>query len=324
MSNEPLRIEMPMHPSIGPVNAYLFTDPDIVLVDTGPGSPAAWDALTAGLASHGVGPAEIRRVIITHPHHDHFAQAGRIAELGAAQVWIAEIGAPSLLDGATYHALRVAYYTEEFLPGIGLGAAEIERAVEGMHAIYASITPVSVERIVTFASGATLTLGGEPWTVLHTPGHADAQTVFYQPQTKRLLASDMLLPVTPTPVVDAPPVGGVRQPNLPQFLDSLTQMEALDVAKVYPGHGAPFVDHRALIRSQRQRIVRRKEECLEQIVAGRHTIAALFPAMYGNRDPARAGLAGLWMLVGYVDLLLAEGRITREVVDNVWYFRSAG
>ena len=148
--------------------------------------------------------------------------------------------------------------------------------------------------------------------------------VFYQAQTQRLLASDMLLQVTPTPVVEAPPIGTDRQPNLPQFLDSLARMEALDVAHVYPGHGAPFGDHRTLIRSQRQRIARRKEECLEKIEAGHHTISALFPAMYGSRDPARAGLAGLWMLVGYTDLLLAEGRITCEVVENVWTFRATG
>ena len=45
VTDEPQRIEMPMFPESGPVNAYLFTDPEVVLVDTGPASPAAWDAL---------------------------------------------------------------------------------------------------------------------------------------------------------------------------------------------------------------------------------------------------------------------------------------
>ena len=98
MNCEPLRIEIPMRPETGPVNAYLFTDPEVVLVDTGPASPAAWEALTAGLASHGVSAADIQRVIVSHPHHDHFAQAGRLVQEGAAQVWIAEVGAPALLD----------------------------------------------------------------------------------------------------------------------------------------------------------------------------------------------------------------------------------
>ena len=275
---------------------------------------------SAGLAAHGVTAGDIKRIIITHPHHDHYAQAGRIAAAGAAQIWIAEVGAPLLLDTGAVYARRVAYYGDEFLPGLGLSEGEIKRTVAGMRMMYDSITPISPDRVVTFASGASLSLGGAPWHVLHTPGHADAQTVFYQPDSRQLLASDMLLPVTPTPVVEAPPAGKARLPNLPQFLDSLERMEALDVAQVYPGHGAPFGDHRALIRSQRQRIDRRKEECLQQIVAGHHTIAALFPAMYGNRDPARVGLAGLWMLVGYTDLLLAEGRITCEVVGKVWHF----
>ena len=33
------------------------------------------------------------------------------------------------------------------------------------------------------------------------------------------------------------------------------------------------------------------------------------------------GMAGLWMVVGYLDLLQAEGRVMVETIDGVWHFR---
>ena len=75
-------------------------------------------------------------MIVTHPHHDHYAQAGRIAEQGAAQVWIAEMAAPALLQRESVYARSTAYYGDEFLPGLGLSAAETQRAVQGLSALY--------------------------------------------------------------------------------------------------------------------------------------------------------------------------------------------
>lgn len=130
----------------------------------------------------------------------------------------------------------------------------------------------------------------------------------------------MLLARTPTPVVEAPPPGRPRVPALSLYLDSLSRVEALEIATVYPGHGAPFSDHRALIHRQQARIQQRKGECLDHVIQGASTLAELMTRMYpiaGNR----VNLAGLWMLVGYLDLLAAEGRIAWDDGDPVWRYR---
>ena len=317
----PLRIQLPMHPETGPVNVYLFTAPEIVLVDTGPSHPGAWTALVDGLAEHGLAVRDVQRMVITHPHHDHYAQAGRIAAESGAPVWIADVGAPWLLDAPGQRALRIAYYRDEFLPGIGAPPAVAARVLAGMDAMYATIAPVPPAQVATFPVGSTLALGGAGWRVLHTPGHAAAQTCFYQPESRGFLAGDMLLRVTPTPVVDAPPPGAARVPCLPQFMDSLALVEALVIDIVYPGHGPPFGDHRQVIAGQRARIQQRKEECLSHIAAGRRTILDLFPALYADRATEATFLPAVWMLVGYADLLLAEGRVAMEEIGGVWYYR---
>ena len=126
---------------------------------------------------------------------------------------------------------------------------------------------------------------------------------------------------TATRVVEAPPAGAERQPALPRMVQSLRQLAELAVATVYPGHGAPFTDHRTVIDGQIARIHARKEECWQALQTGASTVTESFQKLYGSRMAA-VGLAGLWMTVGYLDLLEAEGRVSREVVDGVWRYQT--
>ena len=157
----------------------------------------------------------------------------------------------------------------------------------------------------------------------HTPGHASMQTVFHQPQTRQLLSADMLLAVTPTPVVEQPPPGaGRRVPALPLFMRSLDVVEALAATMVYPGHGRPFGDPRRVINRQRERIAQRRGECLGFVRAGLGRVPDLLDAMYAHQPPATR-LAGLWMLIGYLDLLIEDGLVIQEEHDDAWHYLAA-
>jgi len=317
---QPIRLELPTNLGVGPVNAYLFTQPEIVLVDAGIKSAACWEALVDGLVGHGIAPADIARVVITHPHVDHYGLAGRLATESDATIWIADLGAPWLTATAEKWQERLAYYRDDFLRHLGLPPDVVALTLAGMAALAAQVDPVLEERVVPFRPDGLLQMGGLAWQVIHTPGHASAQTVFHQPETRQLLSADMLLAVTPTPVVEQPPPGaGGRVPALPQYVRSLAVVEALDVETVYPGHGRPFGNHRKVIERQRERITQRKAECLGYVRAGLSGIPDLLDAMYAHQPPATR-LAGLWMLVGYLDLLIEEGLVRQETTGDVWRF----
>lgn len=321
---EPKRIELPTGLGVGPVNAYLFTHPEVVLVDAGIKTEECWAALVDGLAVHGVSPTDIARVVITHPHVDHYGLAARITNESDAMVWIADLGAPWILADAGMWRQRLSYYRDDFLSHIGLPDDLVEGALAGMQALEKRADPVPAERMVTFRANGVLQMGGSAWQVLHTPGHASMQTVFYQPETRQLLSADMLLAITPTPVVEQPPPGATgRIPALPQFMRSLAMLDELAIDHVYPGHGRPFGDHRRVIRRQRDRIRQRKGECLEYVRQGQSTIPELLESMYAHQPPG-SRTVGLWMLVGYLDLLVDDNLVRQNEVDGIWHYRPTG
>ena len=318
---EPIRIELPIQYSLGTVNAYLFTNPEPVLIDTGVKSDASWQALQTGLAAHDLTVADLTKVIITHPHTDHCGQIGQLLAISNAEIWIADIGVNWLINFADEWQQRVAYYRDEFLPGVALPSEVQQMIVAYFEQVSDSFDTVPIERVRTFQVSDFLEMGGLSWQVLHTPGHATTQTCFYQPETRQFISSDMLLHKTPTPVVEPPSKDGKRVPALPEFLHSLDLVEGLDIAIVYPGHGEPFHDYRGLIRRQRERIHARKVECFNLIKEGHHTVAELINIMYADRPP-QVQMAGLWMLIGYLDLLLADGVIEKQTQAGVWYYHS--
>ena len=165
-------------------------------------------------------------------------------------------------------------------------------------------------------------MGGANWQILHTPGHASTLTCFYQPDVHHFLSTDMLLPLTPTPIVERPADGTHRRGKpLLKYLGSLERVEALEIEQVFPGHGDPFTEHRKLIRHQRERIQYRKDECLLHLRKGFKTLGELLPIMYPLYPP-EFRFAGLWMIVGYIDLLEGEGKVIAEEKYGVWYYHA--
>ena len=64
----------------------LELDDGVALVDAGWDTPDAWDALVAGLAVAGGSISDVRAVVVTHIHPDHYGLAGRVRECSGAWV----------------------------------------------------------------------------------------------------------------------------------------------------------------------------------------------------------------------------------------------
>jgi glyoxylase-like metal-dependent hydrolase (beta-lactamase superfamily II) len=317
---QPIQIPLPIPYAVGPVNSYLFLDPVPTLVDCGLKTDACWHALLDGLAQHGLTVSDIQRLVITHAHVDHIGLAGKIAAHSQAEICVSTLVEPWALHINEKWPSRMKFMVQTLAP-FGFTAADLALLEQGMATTTTMWDPIPAERLVTFDLADTLDLGGLPWQVIYTPGHCNNQTCFYQEATGQFLAADMLLAVTPTPVIEEPIDGGdERVPGLPQFLDSLALVEELAIDIVYPGHGTPFTDHRALIERQSTRIAERTEQCYDLIATEDQTFRTLLQTLYGGRPTAEL-FPAIGMLLGYIDLLEVGGLIKGYRQDEVLHYR---
>src|SRR5438067_13770181 len=65
----PISLPTPFY--IGAVNVYLVKEDPITIIDTGPKTGEAVDALRAALRQNGLTTGDIRRLVLTHAHDDH-------------------------------------------------------------------------------------------------------------------------------------------------------------------------------------------------------------------------------------------------------------
>src|SRR5262245_50247888 len=78
-------LPLPMRPTI--VNVYLVRAGDAwTLVDTGMHTGDSLAALRGALAEVGIQPTDIRRIVCTHHHVDHYGTSGPLRELTHAEV----------------------------------------------------------------------------------------------------------------------------------------------------------------------------------------------------------------------------------------------
>lgn len=300
-------ITLPTPFDVGPVNVYLFDGPEPTLVDTGPRTSRTMAALREGLAAHGYAPADLRRIIITHAHADHFGLAAQIVAESGARVLTHRRNLHWLTDFAGEWGRRTDFYAQVFREsGLPLAVAEAVRDAANVTARYAE----SVPAVDLLDEGDVLTLNGEPWRVLFLPGHAGGLACLYQPDRRLLLSSDHLLKhITSNPLLEPPAHGEtVRRRSLVEYLASLQRVAEMDVALALPAHGEPIDDHRGLIRERYSFHRERQARILALLDGGAKTAYEIATGLWAGLSPLNVFLA-LSEVTGHMDVLEDERRI---------------
>lgn len=312
--NTPIRIELPTIFGMKTVNAYLFLEPTPTLIDCGEQTDQSWNVLTKALAEHNLQMSDLTRVIITHAHVDHIGMAGKIAtENPNIEIWVSEYAYNWAVKPQEMNKIRreiMQNYMQLFPTFADSPAQKImSQAGKMMRSTWGEIPQNQVRK---FTIDEKLNLGNMDWEVIYAPGHCNHMTCFYQPETKQMISADMLLSITPTPVIDItlePPYK--REKGLHQMIESYHKFAQIDIDQVYPGHYEPFQNHREVIQKQLDRIEMRKNQCLDFIKAGTDDFFTLLAQLYGKK----LAVATIPMLVGYLDLLAEEKLINTEITD---------
>ncbi len=312
--------------AVGRVNCYLIEDDPLTLVDTGPNSGKALDALERALAEHGRRIEDLERIVITHQHLDHLGLVGILADRSGAEVCALDLLAPVVEEFAA-HAERDDELAEALMlrNGIPRDVVTALRSVSRSFRGWGGSAPV--DRPV--ADGDTLPFADRALQVLHRPGHSPSDTLFWDPERAVLLGGDHLIAhISSNPLVSRPIGGRSGEPGdgrpraLMMYMESLRETRELPAEVVLPGHGEPVTDHVALIDERFALHERRARKIAGLLAEQPLTAYEIAHALWGNVAVTQAYLT-LSEVLGHADLLVDRGQVREIEVAGVIRYEAA-
>ncbi|HVN87473.1 MAG TPA: MBL fold metallo-hydrolase [Candidatus Binatia bacterium] len=309
-----IHLPLPMRPTI--VNVYLVRDGDEwALVDTGVNSGDSIHTLETALHSVGCAPSQVKQIICTHHHPDHFGTSKTIKQLTGARLLMhrAEFERSHTFAPQERPAEAVRFFDACGIP--------IERFVhipspaEFWSGLYVTTVPDGF-----IDDGDVLRVGEREIEVIWTPGHAPGHCVLYLRKEKILIVGDHLLPKI-TPHVGYFP-GGADDP-LGDFIASQRKVQKFDVNLVLPAHGGVFTDHRHRANQIIQHHEYRMREMLDFIRHAAHTgyeVAKHAFAM-DETSPLTVQFPATFETLAHLEHLIVRNAVVKETRGDRVYYR---
>jgi glyoxylase-like metal-dependent hydrolase (beta-lactamase superfamily II) len=298
-----LRLPLPW-PGVPHCNAWAVKAGDgFVLFDTGMHQHDSFAQLERALTMCDLRVEDLRLVVCTHAHSDHYGQAATLVERTGCELWMHpnhEHMTRMAEDPEAVYARRIEVARQSGVPDEPLRryASQLSSRESGISGV--------IEPDRDLLNGVTIASDLGDWVVYETPGHAPSHVCMFQPQRRMLISGDHLLGrislyfdygYTPDPVGE--------------FLDSLDVVERLGARLCLAGHGRTFTDVYSHIQGNRKLVGERLQSVLEAVSHEPLSAFDVVPHVYGD---ALSGQNAHWLLskiLGYLTHLQATGLIRR-------------
>jgi glyoxylase-like metal-dependent hydrolase (beta-lactamase superfamily II) len=316
------KISLPSPLPIGPTNVYVIEDDQIALVDAGPKTDEAAEALVSGLRQLGYSLADIDYLVITHAHEDHYGLARFVRDGSSAQVCAHAASVPSLANREENYKRREQVGHGGLFASVG-APSELAVAHGSSTKYFKGLgEQVAVDRVLN--DGDIFRVGRTEFDVMHTPGHSPGAICLYSAADRVFFAGDQLLPhISTNAIIDGSlHPGSNRSKTLLNYRSSLQRIQGLDLAILYPGHGENVIDHRSLIDQRMNSYERRKRRVLDAMGTREMTPYQLAKLMYPDVSDIDVFLS-ISEVVGLLDLLEEDGMVTWRHENDVIFYRSS-
>ncbi|MDQ3372756.1 MAG: MBL fold metallo-hydrolase [Acidobacteriota bacterium] len=314
----PLSIPTPFY--IGNVNIFLIKEEPLTLIDVGPKTKEAAEALRERLLENGVHFSDVRRIVLTHAHEDHCGLAKTVREAAKnAEIFIHKWETGHLFG-------RLASVEHQNLMTRAGVSLEIFREMQELYKDISLLTDaldkndfseLSDEMELEFAVGTL--------KVLHTPGHTPGSCSFFREANRTLIAGDCVLKrITPNPVISPDPSDPRKRfKSLAEYLVSLARIRTLSPTLVYGGHGEPIFDFEEIFHRYVRSIDDRQRKVIDFVSKNGATAfdiaQKLFPDAIGKNIHRFLALSET---IAHLDYAETEQKIAVELKEGVEFYRT--
>lgn len=316
------RVPLPM-PDRGlrTVNVYLIEGDDgLTMIDAGWAHPPARAALDEALAALSCSVQDVRSILVTHVHADHYSQGGALRRESGCAVLLGEHERPSLESLRAGRGGRAGMVAPLRRHGAEAVIAAVATAGFGDSG-GPELWELPDEWI---ADGQLFALGKTRLQAMHTPGHTRGHLVYVDADQRVIFTGDHVLPhITPSVGFESAPA----ELPLAHYLSSLRAVRALPDMMMLPAHGPVRTSVHARIDELLAHHEARLDACAA-LLAGRprtaYEIARELPwtrraRRFDDLKPEHQMLA-VYETAAHLDVLHVRGRCERVIeVDIVRY-----
>lgn len=318
------QVKVPLPFPLQWVNSYVALDRGGAVDILDPGirteeSLARWEEARESI---GFRWSDVRSIILTHHHPDHYGLAGWMQSVTGAPVRMSAQAAEQA--GRLWGEFRedTAVSTLEMFAAHGLPEASLPDMRRHLESFVPLVSPAPhPERIETIrggvwpgdvggasAGGDHVAIGRRKYAAVHTPGHAEGHLSFWDAESRTIFCGDHVLPGI-TPNVSLLPFGDADP--LASYLDSLELASQVPAAKAYPGHREPFEHYaeraRAMISHHRERLAR-----MESLLASPRTGYEVCRELFGDKLSMHQLRFALSETIAHLVFLERRGRLQAD------------
>ena len=307
------QIKLPTPYPIGPVYVYLVRKDPITLIDVGVNDPQSIKILKNQLATLGVAFRDVKRILLTHGHSDHYGAAQTLKEEGVKEIFIH----PEDMDKVTN---RVDYYLgmRPCLVKLGTPPDYLDYFVK----FIAWETPYArdIKGPLPLKEGDSFSWDSFTLEVMETPGHSPGHVVFLEKSQGWAITGDFLFAhLTPDPIIDVSP-NGERTRSMFLHMESLKRFSTKGIQTYFPGHMEEEGRVQEAMNELKTRMDHKKRLFLEHLRKPL-TPFALMREIYPERGKGEAFIL-LSEVMGRLDLLESEGLVDVWEEHGVLYYKA--
>jgi glyoxylase-like metal-dependent hydrolase (beta-lactamase superfamily II) len=294
---------------VGKVNSYFVEGPVPTLIDVPPHGNSYLKELRDGIAHLGYSLQDVKRIIVTHPHIDHFGSAAAIAAESGAEVWVSKEGA-RWLEHYEDELLEDELFSRDFLGAAGVSAERVEnilpRFFRPARELARRIKPSRY-----LAEGDEVMLGRILFRVMAVPGHTPWCMLIYHERDRIAFSGDFLLKeISSNALCQRPYVVPEGYRSLKAYTASLERVRDMHFRLVLPGHGDVIESPSARIEELLSFIGERRRLMRDILARGVQTpfqiMNELFPDLPGDEL-----FLAISEIVGHLEILEEKGLAVR-------------